>query len=146
RLMQCNIKLINSPSPLRWNSPYPRPHHSLAANRSGTLSRPSTLPFWHPCDGDYVMDCNNRIGRRDRFEILKIAQGLSAGVVAVDKGQLRPLRPNAILGALEESITRRNREGRIWPAFLDQFWCWNVPFCGNHHVRAQGRTRARTRA
>ena len=68
------------------------------------------------------MDRNNQIGRRERFEILKIAQGLGEGVVAVDKGQLRPLRPNAILRALEESIARRNREGRIWPAFLDQFW------------------------
>ena len=38
----------------------------------------------------------------------------------VDKGS--PLRPNTILGALEESIARRSREGRIWPAFLDQFW------------------------
>jgi hypothetical protein len=72
--------------------------------------------------GDYVMDSNNRIGRRERFEILKIAQGLGEGVVAVDKGQLKPLRPNAILGALEESIARRNREGRMWPAFLDLFW------------------------
>jgi len=67
------------------------------------------------------MDRNNRIGRRERFEILKILQGLGEGV-AVDKGLLRPLRPNAILGALEESIARRNREGRIWPAVLDQFW------------------------
>jgi hypothetical protein len=32
------------------------------------------------------------------------------------------LRPNTILGALEESIARRNLGGRIWPAFLDQFW------------------------
>ena len=68
------------------------------------------------------MDCNNRIGRRERLEILKIAQGFGEGVVAVDKRQLRPLRPNTILGALEESIARRNREGRIWPAFLDLFW------------------------
>jgi hypothetical protein len=68
------------------------------------------------------MDRNNRIGRRERFEILKIAQGLGEGVVAIDKGPLRPLCPNTILGALEESIARRNREGRIWPAFLDQFW------------------------
>jgi hypothetical protein len=72
--------------------------------------------------GDYVMDSNNRIGRRERFEILKIVQGLGEGVVAVDKGQLRPLRPNTILGALEESIARRKREGLIWPVFLDQFW------------------------
>ena len=68
------------------------------------------------------MDRNNRIGRRERFVILKTVQGLGEGVVAVDKGQLRPLRPNTILGALEESIALRNREGRIWPAFLDQFW------------------------
>ena len=68
------------------------------------------------------MDSNNRIGRRERLEILKIVQGLREGVVAVDKGQLRPLRPNTILAALEESIARRNREGRMWPAFLDLFW------------------------
>jgi hypothetical protein len=49
-------------------------------------------------------------------------QGLGEGVVAVDKGQLRPLRPNTILRALEENIARRNREGRRWPAFLDLFW------------------------
>src|SRR6516165_11289112 len=61
-------------------------------------------------------------GRRERFEILKIVQGLGDGVAAVDKCPLRPLRPNAILGALEESIARRNREGRMWPAFLDLFW------------------------
>ena len=59
------------------------------------------------------MDRNNRVGRRERFEILKIAQGLGAGTVAVDKGSLRPLRPNTILGALEESIARRTRERRI---------------------------------
>ena len=72
--------------------------------------------------GDYVMDSNNRIGRRERFEILKIVQGLGEGVIAVDKGQLKPLRPNTILGALQKSIARRNREGRMWPAFLDLFW------------------------
>ena len=88
--------------------------------RYGTLSRPLTLPFWHPCHGDDVMDRNNLVGRRERFEILKIVQRLGEGVVAVDKGPLRPLRPNAILGALEESIALRNREGRMWPAlFLD---------------------------
>ena len=65
------------------------------------------------------MDRNYRIVRRERFEILKIAQGLGEGVVAVDKGSLRPLRPNTILG---ESIARRTREGRIWLAFLDLFW------------------------
>ena len=68
------------------------------------------------------MDSNNRIGRRERFEILKIVQGLGEGVVAVNKGQLRPLRPNTILAALEESIARCNRKGRMWPAFLDLFW------------------------
>ena len=68
------------------------------------------------------MDRNNRIGRRERFEILKTLQCLGEGVVVVDKGQLRPLRPNTILGALEESIARRNRAGLIWPAFLDQRW------------------------
>ena len=96
--------------------------HQAPPRRYGTLSRPSTLRFWHPCDGDDVMDRNNRIGRRERLEILKILQGLGEGVVAINKGQLRPLRPNTILGALEESIARRNREGRIWSAFLDQFW------------------------
>jgi hypothetical protein len=39
---------------------------------------------------------------------------------AGDCGLLRPA--HTILGALEESIARRTREGRIWPAFLDQFW------------------------
>ena len=68
------------------------------------------------------MDRNSRIGRRERLEILKILQGLGEGVVAINKGQLRPLRPNTILGVPEESIARRNREGRIWSAFLDQFW------------------------
>jgi hypothetical protein len=59
------------------------------------------------------MDRNNPIGRRERFEILKILHGLGEGVVAVDKGQLKPLRPNTILRALEESIARRNREGNV---------------------------------
>jgi hypothetical protein len=68
------------------------------------------------------MDRNNRIGRRERFEILKILQ-----VVAINKGQLRPLRPNTILGALEESIACRNREGRMWPALLDQLWTGRDP-------------------
>ena len=38
------------------------------------------------------MDRNNRVERRERFEILKIAHGLGEGTVAVDKGLLRPLR------------------------------------------------------
>ena len=71
--------------------------------------------------GTTVMDRNNRIGRRERREILKSKQGLGEGLVAVDKGQVEPLRPNTILQALEESIARRYREGR-WSAFLDQFW------------------------
>ena len=68
------------------------------------------------------MDRNSRIGRRERCEILKSTQGLGEGVVAGNKGQLEPLRPNTILWALEESIARRSREGRRWPAFLDLFW------------------------
>ena len=68
------------------------------------------------------MDRNNRIGRRERREILKRRQGLSEVPVAVDGGQVESLRPNTILGALEESIARRNLEGRVWPAFLDKFW------------------------
>ena len=71
--------------------------------------------------GTTVMDRNNRIGRRERREILKSTQGLGKGVVDADKGELEPLRPNTILRVLEESIARRTREG-IWPAFLDQFW------------------------
>jgi hypothetical protein len=68
------------------------------------------------------MDRNNRIGRRERREILKSIQGLGEGVIAVDKGQVEPLRPNMLLQALEASIARRYREGHIWPAFLGQFW------------------------
>ena len=37
-------------------------------------------------------------GRRERFEILKIVQGLGDGVAAVDKCPLRPLRPNGFSG------------------------------------------------
>jgi hypothetical protein len=68
------------------------------------------------------MDRNNRIGRRERREILKSVQGPGEGVVAVDKGQVEPLCPNMILQALEQSIARRYHEGHIWPAFLGQFW------------------------
>ena len=67
------------------------------------------------------MDRNNRIGRRERREVLKGIQGPGEGVVAVDSGLVEPLRPNMILQALEES-TRRYHEGHIWPAFLGQFW------------------------
>ena len=69
--------------------------------------------------GTAIMDRNNRIGRRERREILKSTQGLGKGVVAVDKGQLEPLRPNMILRALEESIPRRFRD---WPSLPRQFW------------------------
>jgi len=72
--------------------------------------------------GTAVMDRYNRIGRRERREILKSTQGLGKGVVAVDKGQLEPLRPNTILRTLEESIARRFREGHIWPRLPWQFW------------------------
>ena len=72
--------------------------------------------------GTAVMDRYNRIGRRERREILKSTQGLGKGVVAVDKGQLEPLRPNTILRTLEESIARRIREGHIWPRLPRQFW------------------------
>jgi len=72
--------------------------------------------------GTAVMDRNNRIGRRERREILKSTQGLGKGVVAVDKGQLEPLRPNTIFQALEESIVRRIREGHIWPHLPRHFW------------------------
>jgi hypothetical protein len=44
------------------------------------------------------MDRNNRIGRRERREILK--KGPGEEVVAVDKGQVEPLHPNMILQAL----------------------------------------------
>ena len=72
--------------------------------------------------GTAVMDRYNRIGRRERREILKSTQGLGKGVVAVDKGQLEPLRQNTILRTLEESIARRFREGHIWPRLPRQFW------------------------
>ena len=72
--------------------------------------------------GPTIMDRNSRIGRRERCEILKSTQGLGEGVVAGNKGQLEPLRPNTILWALEESIARRFREGHIWPSLPRQFW------------------------
>jgi len=67
--------------------------------------------------GTTAVDRKNRIGRRERREILKNMQGRG-----VDKGQEEPLRPNTILRALEENIARRYHEVQIWPAFLDQFW------------------------
>ena len=120
--MQCNIKLINGRFAAALGSPYPRPTTRcppIGMERCLDLRRCSSGIH---VIGDYVMDSNNRIGRRERFEILKIVQGLGEGVIAVDKGQLKPLRPHTILGALQESIARRNREGRMWPAFLDLFW------------------------
>jgi len=68
------------------------------------------------------MNPNNRIGRRERREILKSMQGLGEGVVVVDKGQVESLRPNTILRALEESMARRYREGHMWPRLPRQFW------------------------
>jgi len=65
------------------------------------------------------MDRNNRVGRRERFEILKIAQGVGEGVVAVDKGTLRSLRPNTILGGAQR---KQSSHSRYLAGFLDQFW------------------------
>src|SRR5262249_39307151 len=72
-----------------------------------TLSRPSTLRFWHPCHGDDVMDRNNRIGRREP-KFSKFCKALARESSPSIGGQLRPLRPNTILAALAESIARRN--------------------------------------
>ena len=72
--------------------------------------------------GTTAVDRKNRIGRRERREILRNVQDRGERVVAVDKGQEEPLRPNTILRALEESIARRYYEGHVWSAFLDQFW------------------------
>jgi hypothetical protein len=58
--------------------------------------------------GTAVMDRNNRIGRRERREILKSTQGLSEGLVAIDKGQVEPLRLNTILQALEARRKHRS--------------------------------------
>ena len=116
--MHCSIELIDAvTSPLCW-----RALHSLSP--IGTERCPDLRRCFTGIHviGDSVMDSNNRVRRRECFEILEIVQGLGEGVVAVDKGQLKPLRPNTIFGALEESIARRNREGRTWPAFLDLFW------------------------
>ena len=67
------------------------------------------------------MDSNNRIGRRERFGILKIVQGLGEGVVAVDKGALRSLRPNTILGGAQRKQSSHSRRSYL-AGFLDQFW------------------------
>jgi hypothetical protein len=88
----------------------------------GTQSRLSAFSFRHLCTGTTTVDRKNRIGRRDLGEILKSAQGRGEGVVAVDKCQLEPLRPNTILRMLEERIARRYRERHIWPSFPWQHW------------------------
>ena len=72
--------------------------------------------------GTTAVDRKNRIGRRERREILKSAQGRGDGVVAVDKCQLEPLRPNTILRILEERIARRYREHHIWPRLPRHYW------------------------
>ena len=51
------------------------------------------------------MDRNHRMGRRERQEILESVRR-GEGLVAVDKSQLKPLRPNTILRALEETSVR----------------------------------------
>jgi hypothetical protein len=66
------------------------------------------------------MDRKNRIGRRERREILKSAQG--RGEAVVDKCQLEPLRPNTILRMLEERVARRYRERHVWPRLPRQYW------------------------
>src|SRR5215469_6310880 len=115
--MQCNIKLING----RLAAALESLSSTLLATRCPPIGMERCLGL-RSCSsgihvfGDYVMDSNNRIGRRERFEILKIVQGLGEGVVAVDKGGARFSR------ALEESSARRNREDRMWSAFLDLFW------------------------
>jgi hypothetical protein len=48
--------------------------------------------------GTTAVDRKNRIGRRERRAILKSAQRRGDGVVAVDKCQLEPLRPNTFSG------------------------------------------------
>jgi hypothetical protein len=75
------------------------------------------------------MDRNNRVGRRERFEILKIAQGLGEGVVAIGKGALRSLRPNTILGGAQRkqsSHSQRKQSSHsrrsYLAGFVDQFW------------------------
>jgi len=72
-----------------WTGSDPIEQVRCQRRRFGTPSRPSALPFRHPCHGDDVMERTNRVEHRERFEILKIAQGLGEGVVAVDKGALR---------------------------------------------------------
>jgi hypothetical protein len=66
----------------------------------GTRSRPLAFSSHHPCMGTTVMDRKNRIGRRERREILKSAQGGSEAVI--DKCQLESLRPNTIPGCLRK--------------------------------------------
>ena len=56
------------------------------------------------------MDRNNRIGRRERREILKSTQGLGEGVVAGDEGQLEPLRHQQ--GIEDKRRPRKDRPSR----------------------------------
>ena len=65
-------------------SPYPRPTTRcppIGIERCLGLRRCSSGIH---VIGAYVMDSKNRIGRRERFEILKIVQGLGDGVADED--------------------------------------------------------------
>ena len=82
--MQCNIKLINGCLAAALESPYPRattPCPPIGMERWVGLRRCSS--GIHVL-GDYVMDSNNRIGRRERFEILKSCKALAMGVADED--------------------------------------------------------------
>ena len=82
--MQCNIKLINGCLAAALESPYPRPTTRcppIGIERCLGLRRCSSGIH---VIGAYVMDSKNRIGRRERFEILKIVQGLGDGVADED--------------------------------------------------------------
>ena len=113
--MQCNIKLINGRLAAALES---LSSTLLAARRSvwNAVSAFEVALLASMSSGTTSWIAIIEIGRRERFEILKIVQGLGEGVVAVDKGGARFSR------ALEESIARRNREDRMWSAFLDLFW------------------------
>ena len=60
--------------------------------------------------GPTIMDRNNRIGRRERREILKSTKGLGEGVVADDQGQLEPLRHQQ--GVENKGRPRKHRPSR----------------------------------
>ena len=76
--MQCNIKLITVASPLRWKALILDPPLAVRRSVERCLGLRRCSSGIHVI-GDYVMDSNNRIGRRERFEILKIVQGLGDG-------------------------------------------------------------------